>query len=157
MAGKDGLTGNIRKFKLATARLAKAPAQLLDAAEEVAGNTLLNLVLDGFDSASDPYGDPWQERARETKKTSGRKVLSGETSRLKGGFKRSWSRGEVKIGSSVEYADYHQRPKRGKSGRLKRPRRMMIPTLKRGFPRKYGSEIRKSMGDVFESYFRGRK
>lgn len=156
MAGDDGLTGDFKKFRLATARLAKAPAHLLDAAEEVAGNTLLNLTLEGFVKEQDPYGDPWEERQVETKETQGKKVLSRK-GLLKGSFNRQTSRGQVTVSTPLEYADYHQRPKRGRNGKLKRPRRRMIPTLKKGFPRKYGSEIRKSMGDVFESYFRGRK
>lgn len=64
----------------------------------------INLVREGFDGASDPYGGGWAATRR------GNKPLHGPTGALRTSYsiRSAGSRGFV-IGSGVGYANYHQR------------------------------------------------
>jgi hypothetical protein len=101
---------------------------------------IINLIKEGFVVERDPYGVPWKPK----KKPDGRKVLSGETGRLKTGWHPvRLDKGGFTVAPSVDYAAPHQAPRRGRSG-LKRPRRRMVPSGDRGLPRRW----RKAMQEV---------
>ena len=118
----------------------------------------LDLIKQGFREEADPYGRRWPKRRRETKKTAGRKVLSGETSFLKSKWKRTEvGPGGFKISSGTDYARAHQKPRKGKGGRLKRPRRMMVPDQKQGTPRRWAKPLREAAGDAVEDFLTGGK
>jgi hypothetical protein len=98
--------------------LADAPKTLETMSQNMAEETI-GLIKDGFRSESDPYGVVWKAK----KKPDGRKVLSGKTSRLKGGWHIVRSgRGGFTVAPSVNYALPHQAPKFNR-----RPRRAMVP------------------------------
>lgn len=116
----------------------------------------VDLIKQGFNegTGTDPYGQRWKKRKRETRRTRGRKVLSGETSRLKGGWKVTQVRADgFEVSASVTYATPHQSPRRGRRG-LKRPRRMMIPSEKKGMPRKWSKALNAAALDAANDYFR---
>ena len=75
----------------------------------------VDLVKDGFDKESDPYGKKWLATAR------GGEILS-DTGALKGSWKvKSATRAKFKVDGSVDYASYHQ------GGTKYMPARMMVP------------------------------
>jgi hypothetical protein len=123
--------------------LATAPKTLETMSRNMAEETV-GLVKDGFRSETDPYGVIWAPK----KRPDGRKVLSGKTSRLKGGWHvvRS-SKGGFTVAPSVNYALPHQAPRYGR-----RPRRAMVP-YKRKLPAKYSKAYRAVAQDVLRNHF----
>ncbi len=110
----------------------------------------IDLVKQGFVDETDPYGKRWKKRKRETKKTRGRKVLSGKTSRLKGG----WHVAEVssagfKISPSVGYALPHQKPLK-----RRRPQRAMVPFTNR-FPKKWRRPLNDAATEAVTKFLTG--
>lgn len=132
--------GNLSRVKKAIA---------VNQAEEV-----IDLIKKGFRDEQDPYGRRWKKRRRETTKTAGRKVLSGETSRLKAGWKRTrLGPGGFRVSSSVEYAPHHQNPRKGRGGKLKRAQRMMVPSSRRKLGKRWSKALREAATDALEVYF----
>lgn len=111
----------------------------------------IGLIHDGFRAEKDPYGRPWAKRKRETKKTLGKKVLSGETGRLKTGWKRARvGTGGFLVTPSVDYAMPHQKP-RESSGR---PQRMMVPDDDDGgLPGSWSERYDEAAQDALSDYF----
>ena len=74
---------------------------------EAQAQIAINLIRDGFDAETDPYGEAWKAKQRPNRY----KILSGNTSLLRNSWhasqvtKRGWT---VKAG--VDYASYHQSP-----------------------------------------------
>jgi len=114
--------------------------ELLDKAEVIVKHTsraqaevAVTLIGEGFDNESDPYGKRWAAK----KTDDGRKVLHGETTRLRNGWHvASSDKGGFQVDPGVEYAAYHQEP-RGNS----RPQRMQVPDS-RGLPNEWADEFR---------------
>jgi len=113
---------------------------------------MLDLTFERFRVETDPYGKRWKPKQRP----DGRKTLSGKTSRLKRGWHivRADHGGWI-IAPSVDHALPHQAPLRGPGGRLKRPRRMMVPDAKRGLPRAYRAALQEAGTDALHIHFAG--
>ena len=110
----------------------------------------IDLTKQGFVDEVSPYGKPWKKRKRETKKTRGRKVLSGQTSRLKGGWHVTRVSGAgFKISPSVAYAVFHQKPRKGK-----RPKRGLVPDTGR-FPRKWRRPMNEAATEAITDFLTG--
>ena len=111
----------------------------------------IDLTKQAFVKETDPYGKRWKKRKRETKQTRGRKVLSGKTSRLKGGWHVSRvSADGWQMSSSVDYALPHQRPKRGR-----RPQRAMVPLTGR-FPKRWKRPMNDAASDAITDFLVGK-
>ena len=116
----------------------------------------VDLIKQGFIEETDPYSQPWKKRARETKKTRGKKVLSGETSHLKDGWNvKEFSSEGFRVQASVEYALYHQKPKK-KNGKFKRPRRRMVPNDGVGFPSKWQRPLNDAAAEAITEFLTGK-
>lgn len=140
----------------------RGPRQLLQQCSKAMAEETVDLVKEGFRTETDPYGDPWAPKARD----DGRKVLSGKTSRLKTGWKvETTTDGFYDVSASVEYAEYHQSPRkrtvrradgrfgRG-NGRLKRPKRMMVPEASKGLPRDWSEALEEVAADAVTAFYR---
>lgn len=123
---------------------------LVSATSAAMAEEMVTLVKDGFRSETDPYGNRWKPK----QEPDGRKTLSGETSRLKGGWHvRRTNKGGFTVAPSVTYAAHHQAPRRGRNGRLKRPRRMMVPSGERGMPAEWNKNLREVAMVVARGYY----
>jgi hypothetical protein len=98
-------------------QLRESPKLLEQCGHDMADETV-GLVMDGFRAEADPYGTKWRRKQAQ----DGRKVLSGKTSRLKGGWhvSRANRRGFI-VSPAVDYAKWHQ------GGTRRLVRRAMIP------------------------------
>jgi len=110
----------------------------------------IGLIKDGFRAEADPYERRWKPKQR----ADGRKTLSGKTSRLKGGWHvvTTTSSG-FRVAPSVAYAAAHQAPGKRENGRLKRPRRMMVPD--RVIPRAWRRAYDETVAETLSAFFRG--
>ena len=128
------------------------PGAILAAASSSLAEECIGLIKDGFRTETDPYGRKWAPKQRP----DGRKVLSGKTGRLKGGWKVSkQDQHEVAVTPSVDYAEHHQNPRRNAQGRLKRPKRMMVPEYERGLPLRWKRQLREAANDAIAEFFNG--
>jgi phage gpG-like protein len=113
--------------------LMKDAHTLVEVQSQALAETMIELIGEGFNAERDPYGRRWAPK----KKPDGRKVLHGETSRLRNGWHVvSARRRGFHVAPSVEYAAYHQAPRFGR-----RPTRMMVPTPGLGLPRKWQADM----------------
>lgn len=128
---------NARNLKAKLDRWAELLADasvVVEHTSEAQAEVAITLVGEGFDRQRDPYGRRWKKKQRP----DGRKILHGETTRLRNGWHvekataRSW-----RIAPSVEYAGYHQEPRNGS-----RPQRAMVPTSEKGLPKTWARELR---------------
>jgi len=123
----------------------------LDLTSRAMAEELLQLTFERFRAETDPYGKRWKAK----KRSDGRKVLSGKTSRLKDGWHivRADRHGWL-IAPSVDYALPHQTGSlkgRGKKKRL--ARRAMVPY--KGLPRAYRIALEESAQDALLVVFTG--
>ena len=96
--------GGAKKLKALQEALATSPDVLKVISRNCAEETL-NFVKDRFREEKDPYGKRWKPKQIP----DGRKVLSGKTSNLKGGWHvAKQSRRGFIIAPSVDYATFHQ-------------------------------------------------
>lgn len=112
-----------------------------NSAEEVVG-----LIKDGFRDEKDPYGKRWKPKQIP----DGRKVLSGKTSNLKGGWHvTSSSKGGFTVAPSVDYAVHHQfgAPRAGI------PQRMMVPSKARGLPAGWADALEEVAKEELSAHF----
>ncbi len=132
----------------------------------------IDLTKQGFVDEEDPYGRAWKKRKRETKKSRGRKVLSGETgqSGLKAGWHTSGVSGAgFRISPTVNYAIYHQSPRKrrkaikvlglGTVGQkelstMTRPKRAMVPDTGR-FPSKWRRPMHEAATETITDFLTG--
>lgn len=120
-------------------RMLDDPQRLLNAISGSLAEETVNMIKDGFRSETDPYGERWQPKQIP----DGRKTLSGPTSRLKTGWHiKTQNPSGFVVAPAVAYALPHQDPQRNASGRLKRPRRMMVPSEDRGLPERWARAYR---------------
>lgn len=132
--------------KLAGMRNATATApDVLTVISKNAAEQLVNNVKQGFRDEKDPYGKPWK---KPKKRPDGRKMLSGKTSRLKGGWHvvKASKRGFT-IAPSVDYAIFHQK------GTRFIDIRMMVPDGIRGLPPSWAQDINEVAEEAFELHF----
>lgn len=147
------LKGDFAELKTITERIAAVDSLMRSASKAMAEESI-DLIKEGFRTETDPYGKRWKPKLA----ADGRKTLSGKTSRLKGGFRQSMvsASGFEISAASVEYADYHQDPRKGANGRLKRPRRMMVPSVKKGLPRSWAVAFEEVAADALEAHYGGK-
>lgn len=86
-----------------TDQIARAP-KVLDTLNEQLAEETVELIREGFDSSTDPYGDKWEPLV----------LRSGRPLEDTGGLKASWHRRNVSrtgftVGSSKQTARWHQR------------------------------------------------
>lgn len=118
---------------------------LVETQSQALAECMITLIKQGFERERDPYGRRWARK----QKPDGRKVLHGETTRMRNGWhvvsarRRGWH-----VAPSVEYAAPHQAPRTGRGGRFNggqlRPTRMMVPVPSLGLPKRW----RDDMADV---------
>ncbi len=107
-------------------------------AEEIVG-----LIKDEFRTESDPYGKPWKPK----KVPDGRKVLSGKTSNLKGGWHVTKANDHgFTVAPFVDYAAPHQT-----GTRRGLPKRPMVPD--RGLPKKWSAALKETAIEVYAAHF----
>jgi phage gpG-like protein len=124
------------------AQLRTAPNVLADISQGI-GEELLGKVKEQHRTESGPYGERWAPK----KKPDRRKVLSGRTSRLKGGWHLSRSsRGGFVIAPAVGYAAFHQ------SGTKRMPQRLLLPDG-RGMPRDWADAGADVITEQLEQHF----
>jgi len=118
--------------------------ELMQALSSAMGKEAIDLVREGFRQETDPYGQKWQEKQVD----DGRKVLHGESSNLRLGWKlESNGRGSFRLSPSVRYATTHQNgfdgevTRKGSTYRLKIPARRMLPTSGMGIPSKWRDQL----------------
>lgn len=100
---------------------------------EAQAEVALTLIGEGFDNEADPYGRGWESKQVD----DGRKILHGETTRLRNGWHVAKATdGGWQVDPGVEYAAYHQEP-RGDS----RPTRRMVPDASLGLPKEWAEEF----------------
>jgi phage gpG-like protein len=109
----SGNIAGIRAFGQKVTKLGSSEAKRSVLAN--VGEEAIELIREGFDSESDPYGAGWKPTLR------GGKILQ-DTGRLRSSFhRRSLSASRVVIGSGAKYGGYHQR------GTRRLVRRAMVP------------------------------
>ncbi len=148
-----------------------APAALVTVNEQLAEETV-ELIREGFDNSTDPYGDPWEELV----------LREGRPLEDTGGLKAAWFRERAdatgfSVANAKSYAGYHQRGtgiygprgarikpvrakvlKLGKTGRVARsvrgaPKRMMVPENGR-LPERWKERYRETAQEVLTELFR---
>jgi phage gpG-like protein len=125
-------------------RAIETSPQVLDSISRNLAEETVGLIKDGFRREADPYGGRWKPK----KIADGRKVLSGKTSRLKGGWHvASADRRGFVVAPAVDYATYHQ------SGTRKMAARPMLPDG-RGIPDSWQDAWEGIISDVLSHHFR---
>lgn len=133
-------------------RMLRTAPVVLDASSRKMGQATLQLIVEGFRHQRDPYGKPWAPKRRP----DGRPVLTGKTKRLRSGWRLLGStRRGFRVRPSVDYATPHQDPRRGHDGRLRRPRRMMVPSARRGLPHHWRLVYKAVSKAELRKHFRG--
>ena len=124
---------------------------LLSPTSALLAETTVDQIAQGFRAGKDPYGQKWPPK----KKSDGRKVLHGKTSRLRRGWHPvKTGPKEFEVAPSVDYAAPHQSPKTGRGGGLKRPRRMMVPTASKGLPDAWADQYTDVTDAAFAEWFK---
>jgi hypothetical protein len=126
------VSGNAQDKLLSWAGLMRESHILVEAQSEALAEVMIALIAEGFNKERDPYGRKWAKK----KKPDGRKVLHGETTRLRNGWHVKSNRRGFRVAPSVTYAAHHQAPRFGR-----RPTRMMVPSGSRGLPRRWRDEM----------------
>lgn len=117
VAKRGRITGDFGKLA-AWQKLFEATPEVLDAISAGGADEMIGLIKDGFRAETDPSGKPWARK----KVRDGRKILSGKTSNLKGGWHyRRADKGGFVISPGVSYATYHQ------TGTKRMVARKMVP------------------------------
>lgn len=120
------LTGDFARKLERWQQLLRSSDAIVTHTSRAQAEVALTLIGEGFQDETDPYGDRWKPK----QKPDGRKVLHGETSRLRTGWhiesagKNSWQ-----VAPSVPYAAYNQ------------PTRMQVPSASRGLPDEWAKEF----------------
>lgn len=121
------ITGDFAKLSEWQKTIETTPSVLADISR-IGAEELLDLVQQGFDAESNPYGDRWKPKKRD----DGRAILVGKTARLRRGWHTKKSdKGGFTIAPSVSYAAFHQR------GTKRMSKRMMVPQRSSGLPPKW--------------------
>lgn len=113
-------------------QLLNASSVIVKHASRAQAEIAITLIGEGFEDETDPYGRRWKKKQAD----DGRKILHGETSRLRTGWHVKATQSGWRVDPSVEYAAYHQAPRK-----KSRPRRMMVPSAARGIPSEWAKEF----------------
>jgi phage gpG-like protein len=127
------ISGDFAKALDRWAELLEDSKVIVEQTSRVQAEVALTLIGETFEHETDPYGEKWDPKQVD----DGRKVLHGETTRLRNGWHVvQTSMSGWRVDPAVEYAAYHQEP-RGNS----RPQRMMVPSRSRGLPKEWAEEF----------------
>jgi phage gpG-like protein len=130
---------DISKLLLSIEKQLADPDRILRAVSKSLAEEAVGLIKQGFRDERDPYGSPWRPKlARD-----GRKTLSGPTGRLKQFFPKEVDTNGFRISPIVEYAAYHQDPKRANL-----PQRMMVPSEERGMPKDWADAFNEAATEI---------
>jgi len=149
------VTGNGAQKMLDWMGLLKNGHTLVEMQSVALAETMITLIGEGFERERDPYGRAWAKK----KKPDGRKILHGETSRLRTGWHVvSARRRGSHVAPSVAYAAHHQAPRvhkleNGETRQL-RPTRMMVPTPNLGIPKRWQRDMNPVAIGVAKAYFK---
>lgn len=145
------VTGDFGKLE-AFEKLLDSGDAMLPPMSRAMAEEVIDLTKQRFREERDPYGQPWAPK----KRPDGRKVLSGPTSRLKGGWHvKEADGGGFTIAPSVAYAAPHQAPRRSPiTGLLRRQRRRMVPDAAQGLPESYAEALEEVALEAFKQWFR---
>ncbi len=130
------------------AKLMGSAPDVLESMSRNMAEEALELVAQGFESESDPYGRKWKEK----KYPDGRLVLGGKTARLRRGWHLTRSgKAGFGIAPSVNYAPYHQlgAPRAGIAAR------MMVPSARLGLPPKWRDAFAAVVEEQLAAHFAG--
>ena len=159
------------KLKKLQQKLDSAPAKVMSEIVANCAEEALSLTREGFATETDPYGEGWKPKLI----ADGRGTLSGNTSRLKN-FAVQISRTGFRLHSTVNYAVFHQGgtgiygphgrrivPVRAKALKIPglgyrksvagSPKRMMVPTAKRGLPPQWRRAFNEIKNEVIRAHF----
>ncbi len=146
VARRGRITGDFGKLA-AWQKLFDATPELLEAISASGAEELISKVKDGFRETTDPYGKAWARK----KIRDGRKVLSGKTGNLKGGWHyRRANKGGFVISPGVGYAAFHQ------SGTKKMVARKMVPDS-RGLPPEWAKALEEVADEALKAHFKTEK
>lgn len=99
---KVSFTGDFKTLEKWASKVASAPAVLDDIGENLAEEGI-DLIKEGFEKETDPYGRKWAP----LKRRKGR--ILQKTARMKNSYHREYAnRTGFKIGAGVNYAKHHQ-------------------------------------------------
>lgn len=103
---RGSVTGDFRALDGFIRQLQQSgKTQVLEGLADNLAEEVLELIAEGFEAQTDPYGQRWASRARDT----GRPILSGKTARLRRGwFKLHVSSHGFVIANATSYAPHHQ-------------------------------------------------
>lgn len=124
--------------------LLKSGDAMVEATSQAMAEATIALIAEGFNDERDPYGKAWKAKKHD----DGRKVLHGETTRLRNGWhvvrvnKHGFS-----VHPSVLYAAFHQ------TGTRKMDARMMVPSKSRGMPREWKETFVEVAQETFRETF----
>lgn len=103
----------------------------------------LNLIAEGFDRGSDPYGKPWN--APNNLQITGRLRAFGK--------KQVSARGFV-VGATDRKAIWHHAPRpRPKWGGKSLPQRLQVPIKSRGLPKHWAKQLKEAATEEFLDAF----
>lgn len=140
------VTGNGAKKMLDWVGLLKNGHILVEMQSKALAEVAITLIGEGFERERDPYGRKWAAK----KKPDGRKILHGETSRLRTGWHVvSARRRGFHVAPSVDYAAHHQAPRFNR-----RPFRMMVPTMSLGLPKLWQRDMNPVAIGIAKAYFK---
>ncbi len=131
----DGITIRITGLPRALAKIDAAIRNIGNTASlhDAIGHALVSRVVQGFDLSTGPYGK-WRDLVDSTiarrRKRSKKPLLDSQ--RLRGSITHEFDQRSVRVGTNVEYAQYHQ------FGTRTIPRRAFLPD--RGLPKQWEQE-----------------
>lgn len=126
------ISGNFDSVMTHWTKQLEAASKIVEQTSRAQSEVILTMIGEGFEDETDPYGSAWEEK----KTPDSRKVLHGESSRLRNGWHvEQTSRGGFTVAPSVDYAAYHQ------TGTGNMPARMMVPSASRGLPSDWAAEL----------------
>jgi len=145
VASRGRITGDFGKLA-GWKKLFETFPEILDAISAAGADALVGRVKDGFRKETDPYGKRWARK----KKPDGRKVLSGKTSNLKGGWHyQRTDRGGFTISPGVGYAQYHQT---GAPSRNMPARKMVPDSSGGGLPPEWSQDLEETANEIIKAH-----
>lgn len=137
-------SGNFAQKLDRWSQLLETSDMLVSSMSRIQSEVALTLIGEEFETETDPYGEHWAPK----KSDDGRKILHGETTRLRNGWHVVGSDASgFEVAPSVDYAGFHQ------SGTSKMVARKMVPTASRGFPREWVNEFKAVATAQFVKHF----
>lgn len=148
------ISGNGAAKLLDWVGLLKNSHVLVEVQSQALAECMITLIKEGFERERDPYGRRWARK----QKPDGRKILHGESTRLRNGWHvRTARRRGFQVSPSVDYAGHHQAPRTGQGGRFNggqlRPTRMQVPVPSLGLPARWRRDMTEVALAVAHQYY----